>query len=470
MSEVATVAVFTAMQIARAVGGRMSRGSEEMETSGVSTDSRTLAPGELFIPLMGPNFDGHDFVGKAAAAGAAGVLIQRGRPLPRAEGTFVIEVGDTLQALGDLAHFHRERHEVSAVAVTGSNGKTTTKEMVASILSQGAETLKSEGNLNNLVGLPHQVLRLSPVHVRAVFEMGMNQPGEIRRLAEITLPQIGLITNIAPAHLEGLGSIEAVREAKGELLEAMGARGRAALSADDPHSRLLAQRFRRAGGEVLTFGLADGCDVRGEEIRLSAPEGTRFLLCVGDKGARVRLRGLGRHNVQNALAAAAAASLAGCSVEEIAQGLEQAKLPKMRLEVRALPRWEQCFLIDDAYNANPASVLQALETAAQLREEGRLFAVLGDMKELGAYAPDAHQEVGRAAARAADYLAGVGPMMGHAVEEARRFGLPADRARHFEEPAGAAAWVAGRLRPGDWVLVKGSRSMRMERAAEVLEG
>ena len=464
------MAVFTAMQIARAVGGRMARGSEGMEASGVSTDSRTLAPGELFIPLVGPNFDGHDFAVKAMSAGAAGVLIQRGRALPRAGEAFAIEVEDTLRALGDLARFHRERHEVSVVAVTGSNGKTTTKEMIASILAQGAETLKSEGNLNNLVGLPQQVLRLLPEHARAVFEMGMSQPGEIRRLAEVALPRVGVITNVAPAHLEGLGSIEAVRDAKGELLEAMGARGRAALSADDPHSRLLAGRFRQAGGEVLTFGLADDSGVRGEDVRVSAREGTRFLLRIGGRKLPVRLPGLGRHNAQNALAAAAAASLAGCSAEEIVRGLEQARLPKMRLEVRALPRREGCFLIDDAYNANPASVLQALETAAQLRGEGRLFAVLGDMKELGAYAEQAHREVGRAAARTADGLAGVGPMMGHAVDEARRAGLAADRARHFGEPAEAASWVADCLRPGDWVLIKGSRSMRMERAAEALEG
>jgi len=464
------VAVFTAMQIARAAGGRVARGREGMEASGVSTDSRTLAPGELFIPLVGPNFDGHDFAERAVAAGAAGVLVQRGRALPRAGEVFVIEVEDTLRALGDLARFHRERHEVSVVVVTGSNGKTTTKEMIASILAQGAETLKSEGNLNNLVGLPHQVLRLLPEHTRAVFEMGMNQPGEIRRLAWIALPQIGVITNVAPAHLEGLGSIEAVREAKGELLEGMGARGRAALSADDPHSRLLAERFRQAGGEVLTFGLAEDSKVRGEAIRVSAREGTRFLLHIGGRRVAVRLPGLGRHNAQNALAAAAAASLAGCSVEEVVRGLERAELLKMRLEVRALPRREGCFLIDDAYNANPASVLQALETAVHLRGEGRLFAVLGDMKELGAFDMDAHREVGRAAARTADCFAGVGPMMRHAVEEARRTGLAADRARHFGEPAEAASWVAGCLRPGDWVLVKGSRSMRMERASEALEG
>lgn len=464
------MAMFTAAQIARAVGGRVARGSEGMEASGVSTDSRTLAPGELFIPLTGPNFDGHDFIGRAAAAGAAGVIVQRGRSTPSLDGIFAIEVEDTLRALGDLARFHRERHDILAAAVTGSNGKTTTKEMLASIFFLGAETLKSEGNLNNLVGLPHQVLRLLPEHSRAVFEMGMNQPGEIRRLAEIALPRIGVITNVAPAHLEGLGSIEAVREAKGELLEAMGAKGRAALSGEDSHSRLLARRFREAGGEVLTFGFSADCGVRGSDIRVSAGEGTRFALHAGGREARVRLPGLGRHNVLNALAAAAAASLAGCPMDEIARGLERAAPPKMRLEVRPLPRWEGCSLIDDAYNANPASMLQALETAAQLRGEARLFAVLGDMKELGAYAEEAHRELGRAAARLADGLAGVGPMMALAVEEARRAGLPPERARRFEAPAEASAWVARCLKPGDWVLVKGSRSMRMERAAEALEG
>ncbi|MEK6710274.1 MAG: UDP-N-acetylmuramoyl-tripeptide--D-alanyl-D-alanine ligase [Nitrospinota bacterium] len=466
MSEVNTVAVFTARQIARAVGGRLLRGGEEMEASGVSTDSRTLAPGELFIPLIGPNFDGHGFIGKAEASGAAGALVERGRAFAGGEGFFLVEVEDTLRALGDLARFHRGRHEVTVAAVTGSNGKTTAKEMIASIFAQGAETLKSEGNLNNLVGLPLQVLRLTPEHARAVFEMGMNQPGEIRRLAGIALPGIGVITNVGPAHLEGLGSVEAVREAKGELLEAMGARGRAVLSAEDPHSRLLARRFREAGGEVLSFGFSRECGVQGDEVVVS-PRGTSFRLRLNGAEARVRLPALGRPNVLNALAAAGAASLAGCTMEEIAAGLEGASIPKMRLEVRPLARREGCFLIDDAYNANPASVLQALEVASQLRGGGRLFALLGDMKELGRCAEEAHREVGRAAARAADFVAGVGPMMGRAVEEARRAGLAAE---HFESPMAAAEWARGQLRGGDWVLVKGSRSMRMERAIEVLEG
>jgi len=462
-------AAFTARQIARAVGGRLVRGGEEMEASGVSTDTRTLAAGELFIPLLGPNFDGHAFVEEALGAGAAGVLLERGRLAPAAEGAFAVEVADTLRALGDLARFHRARHEPAVVAVTGTNGKTTTKEMIGAILAEGAQTLKSEGNLNNLVGLPLQVLRLGPEHARAVFEMGMSQPGEIRRLAEIALPRVAVITNVAPAHLEGLGSVEAVREAKGEILEGLGAEGWAVLSADDPQSRILARRFEEGGGRVLSFGFSPESGVRGEDVRVSA-EGTRFALRMGGEGDEVRLPALGRHNVSNALAAAAAASLLGSTREEVVRGLERVALPRMRLEVRAVAGREGCFLLDDAYNANPASVLRALEAAVLLRGRGRLFALLGDMKELGAHAEAAHREVGRAAAREADFLAAVGPMMAHAAEAARAEGMPGERVRRFEDPASAAAWVGDLLRPGDWALVKGSRSMRMERAVEVLAG
>jgi len=474
MSEVDVMTTgFTASDVARAAGGRLAWGGKAMEAFGVSTDTRTLAPGELFIPLVGPRYDGHGFLGKALARGAAGVLAASGRVPPEAGGAFAVEVADTLRALGDLARFHRGRHEeVAVVAVTGSNGKTTTKDMLAAVLAEGAPTLKSEGNLNNLVGLPQQVLRLEAEHRRAVFEMGMNRPGEIRRLTEIARPAVVVITNIAPAHLEGLGSIEAVRAAKGEALEAMGPGGAAVLCADDAQSAVLAGEFRRAGGRVLGFGFSAESEVRAEDVRLSAREGTRFRLRTPAGDAEVGIPALGRHNVRNALAAAAAGSLLGATLEEIARGLAKAVLPPMRLALREVPGRPGCFLLDDAYNANPASVLQALETAGALREGGRLFAVLGDMAELGSYAPDGHREVGRAVAALAagreDFFAAVGPLMALAAEAAAEAGMPGERIRRFDGPAAAAGWVAERLRRGDWVLVKGSRSMRMERAVEAL--
>jgi UDP-N-acetylmuramoyl-tripeptide--D-alanyl-D-alanine ligase len=461
-------AAFTAMEIEEAVSGRLLRGRPEMAVSGVSTDTRSIESGALFVPLVGPNFDGHDYLPDALAAGAAGALIERGRNLPETGGAFAIEVADTLYALGELARYHRARFDLPAVAVTGSNGKTTTKEMIAAIFSEGGKTLKSEGNLNNLIGLPHQVFRLIGEHTRAVFEMGMNRPGEIQRLAEIAAPGVAVITSIAAVHLEGLGSIEGVRDAKGELLDVMGPGGVAVLCADDEQSNILADRFRSRGGRVLTFGFSQESEVRGTDVRVTAHEGTGFLLHMDGEETKVRLPAVGRHNVMNALAAAAAASAAGSPLDEIIRGLSRAALPKMRLEIEEIPGHAGCFLLNDAYNANPASVVQAIETADLLKTPGRVFGILGDMKELGASEEAAHREIGRAAAAGGlDFFAGVGCLMALAADEARRAGMTDGQALSFDTPEAAAAWAKEQLRPGDWVLVKGSRSMRMERAVEV---
>lgn len=461
-------AAFTAMEIKEATTGRLLWGRPEMVVSGVSTDTRSIEAGSLFVPLVGPNFDAHDFLENALAAGAAGTLIERGRSFPPVDGAFAVEVADTLHALGELARYHRARFDLSVVAITGSNGKTTTKEMLAAIFAEGGETLKSGGNLNNLIGLPHQVFQLGGEHARAVFEMGMNRPGEIQRLTGIASPGVGVITSIAAVHLEGLGTIEAVRDAKGELLDVMGPGGTAVLCADDEQSQILADRFRSKGGRVLTFGFSQESEVRGTDIRVSAEEGTRFHLQMGEGDVEVRLRALGRHNVMNALAAAAAASIVGSPLDEIVRGLEHAELPRMRLEIEEIPGHAGCFLLNDAYNANPASVLQAIETAALLKSPGRVFGILGDMKELGASEETAHREIGRAvAAGGVDFFAGVGGLMALAADEARRAGMSADQAVSFDSPEAAAEWARAQLRPGDWVLVKGSRSMQMERAVEV---
>jgi UDP-N-acetylmuramoyl-tripeptide--D-alanyl-D-alanine ligase len=481
MADVA--AVFTAQEIEEAAAGRLTGGRADMAASGVSTDSRTIREGELFVPISGPNFDGHDYIGAAFGAGAAGCLSAPGRAtggrspgaarsIEPPEGVFIVEVEDTLTALGDLARRHRGRFELPVAAVTGSNGKTTTKEMIRAILAEGGETLASEGNLNNLIGLPLQVLGLGPAHERAVFEMGMNWPGEIQRLAGVARPGIGVITNIAPAHLEGLGSIEAVREAKGELLNAMEGEGVAVLpggepSGGDSHCGVLAERFRAAGGRVVTFGLTGECDARATDIRMSPRGETTFRLLLGGEEAEVRLGAVGRHNVLNALAAAAAAHEMGSGLDEAASGLARTNFPKMRLAVEELRGG--CFLLNDAYNANPESMRSAIQAAGELKGEGRAFGLLGDMKELGDYGEEAHREAGRwAASEGLDFLAAVGDAMRLAASEARAAGMPPERVGEFSTPEKAAAWVAERLKPGDWALVKGSRSMEMERAAEAL--
>ncbi len=462
-------AVFSANEIAAAVGGRLIRGDGSAHAAGVSTDTRTLEAGELFIALKGPNFDGAQFLAQAMEKEAAGVVVEQGADAPDGSAAFVVEVADTLRALGDLARAHRNRFEIPVVGVTGSNGKTTTKEMIAALLSRRGGTCRSEGNLNNLVGLPHQVLRLSEAHESAVFEMGMSEAGEIGRLAEIARPRIAVITNVGPAHIEGLGSVEAVRDAKGEILEALPPGGVAVLSNEDEHSRVLAGRYESKGGRVIRFGFSRESNFRADEIRIAA-DGTRFTLHCAYGESEVRLEALGRHNVLNALAAAACASALGVGLGEMADGLSRAVLPKMRLQAREVTGRPGVRLLDDSYNANPESVAQALETASALSGDGRLISVLGDMAELGPVAESAHREVGRKlAACGVDLFVGVGPLMRFASDEARRAGMDGARIMNFDTPEEAASSLGDMLLSGDWVLVKGSRSMMMERAIQGLE-
>jgi len=462
-------AVFSANEIATAVKGRLLRGDGSVRAAGVSTDTRTLEAGELFIALKGPNFDGAQFLAQAVEKKAAGVVVEKGADVPGEGAVFVVEVADTLRALGDLARAHRSRFEIPVAGVTGSNGKTTTKEMIAAVLSARGETRKSQGNLNNLVGLPHQVLRLGEEHAYAVFEMGMSEPGEIRRLAEIARPRIAVITNVGPAHVEGLGSVEAVRDAKGEILEAIPPGGVAILSNEDPHSRVLAERYEATGGRVVRFGLSPQSDFWADDIHFDA-ESAQFTLHCPDGEREIRIKALGRHNVLNALAAAACASALGVGLDEVGDGLTRVVLPKMRFEVREVPGRAGVHLLDDSYNANPASVARALETASALRGDGRLITVLGDMAELGLIAESAHREVGRQIiACGVDLFMGVGALMRFASDEARQAGMDGARLMNFDTPEQAASTLGGMLLPGDWVLVKGSRSMMMERVIEGLE-
>ena len=297
----------------------------------------------------------------------------------------------------------------------------------------------------------------------------MSEPGEISRLAEIARPQIAVITNVGPAHIEGLGSVEAVRDAKGEILEGIPANGVAVLSNEDEHSRVLAERYESRGGRVIRFGFSQESDFWADGIQIT-PDGTRFTLRSPDGESEVRIEALGRHNVLNALAAAACASALGVGLDEVADGLSRAVLPKMRLQAREVPGRGDIHLLDDSYNANPESVAQALETASALSGDGRLITVLGDMAELGPVAESAHREVGRMiAAGGVDLFVGVGPLMRLASDEARRAGMDGARILNFEAPEQAALSLGDMLLSGDWVLVKGSRSMMMERVIEGLE-
>ena len=473
---------FGVAELLAATGGALRSGpSEGSEACGVSTDSRTLARGELFVALAGPCeqpvrivLDGHRFLGDALRRGAWGVVVEE-RALQRAEvarevaawpGRVVIAVPDSLRALGDLAAYHRRRMPARIVGVTGSNGKTTTKEMTFAIAAEHWRVLRSQGNMNNLVGLPLTLLRLQAGHEVGVVELGMNHPGEIRRLAAIAAPQIGVVTNVGPVHLEGVGGLAGVAAAKGELLEGIAPGGAAVLNADDPATPGLAARW---AGRLVSFGLSATATVRAEEIEY-ASQGTAFTLRIAEGGqVRVRLPWLGEHNVRNALAAAAAAHCLGADCAQIGAGLSQARPAAMRFEIGTIP--PGVTVVNDAYNANPASMQASLAAFAQLGTVSRRALVLGDMLELGTAAPAAHEELGRAAARTEPaLLLAVGAFAECLAGGARAGGLDPAAIATVPDAETAARLLRGWLRPGDLMLLKGSRGVHLERVLDRLRG
>jgi UDP-N-acetylmuramoyl-tripeptide--D-alanyl-D-alanine ligase len=458
----------SAEEILKATGGAPLRSSHHgWSCSGISTDTRTLAAGDLFIALAGENFDGHDCLAKAADRGAAGFLIRAdsAKKLAMAPGELpVIAVPDTLKALGDIARGWRQRFPIPVVAITGSSGKTTTKEMVATIASRTRNALKTEGNLNNRIGLPLTLLRLRKNHELAIVEMGTNSPGEIARLAAIAVPDVGLITNIGPAHIEGLGSLEAIREEKGSLFEVMAGRGMALLNHDDPAIGVLAERLQ---GKRVTFGLGPGAAITAGRVETAGPEGVRFDLVIDGIDTPVFLAAAGEHNVRNALAAAAAAWTLGFDRSEIAAGLAAFRPVSGRTEIRQLGNG--AYLIIDTYNANPASVREALKTLLGLRENGNAVVILGDMLELGERSEEWHEEIGALLAnRDIQDLFLKGSLTKALAAGAIRMGFPAERIAFFDDPEQVVSSLRSRLKKGDWVLIKGSRKMKMDAVAEKL--
>jgi len=456
------MAMFTLKEIAEATGGDLS-GDPEQSAAAVSTDSRTVAPGELFVPLAGERYDGHDFIDGAAERGVTAFLAERrwldGNRLPA--GCSAVVVPDTLRALGDLAAWHRRRFKLKVVAVTGSNGKTTTKEMLARILAQTEPGLKTEGNLNNLIGLPLTIFRLTGRERWAVLEIGMSAFGEIDRLAEIADPQVGIITNAFAAHLETLESVEGVARAKGELFLRLKEGAVAVYNVDDP---LISGCPTHSDVTRLTFGLR-GAEVSSASIKSLGKKGESFTLRLPDGEQQVVLSAHGRHNVYNALAAAAAAHALGVPGEVIRLGLEEFTPYDKRFQLEEVAG---VTLIDDSYNANPASMAAALATLQELGGEGRLAAVLGDMLELGEGSGEAHRELGRLAAASVEKLCLLGALAGETAQGARDAGLGDSNllvARDHEE---LGRELADWLRPGDCVLFKGSRGMRMEKAAQAV--
>ena len=434
----------------------------------ICTDTRVLQPGDLFVALVGDNFDGHEFAAASVKKGAAGLVVSR--PLEALSNVPVILVPDTLRALGDMAAFRRSAMpDLKVVAITGSSGKTTVKEMTAAILEQNHKILKTQGNFNNLVGLPLSLLPVAPAHQFAVLEMGMNRPGEIGRLAEIAAPDVACILNVQESHLEGLGDIDGVAHGKGELFAGLGPEAVMAVNLDDPR---VCEQARKYPNRQVTFGCATAATVRATHIRNLAEEGMAFTLHVGDRKKRVAIRQPGIHNVGNSLAAAAMSHALGVEINEIASGLEIFSSYGNRLGIMELDNGLK--VINDTYNANPASVKAALKTLQGVAGGGKKVVALGDMLEMGSHSAAAHRSVGEAVADIdCDLLLVVGGFGRKTLDGARAAGMEKQNAREFSSKEEMATYlkklvVLGDLTAGDWLLVKGSRGMRMEILVEEL--
>ena len=444
-------------EVLAATRGDLVRLGDRLRFPGVTTDTRAIRPGELFVAIRGETHDGHRFLAEAVYQGAGAVLSERTEaeePLP----CTVVAVRDTLAALGDLAAFHRRRHRPRVLAVAGSNGKTTTKEMAAAILRHalGPEAvLHTRGTQNNLVGLPLTLLRLGDAHAVAVLELGMNGPGEVWRLAEIADPDAGVVICVAPEHLEGVGSLHGAAEAEAELFRRLRPSATAIVNADDPLVVAGAEGFP---GRVLRFGT--GGDVRADEIVDLGLGGSTFRLSVGSESVPVRLSIPGRHNVGNALAAAALTSLAGASLADVRDALAAFEGPSMRMQVERVAGGVT--VINDAYNANPASMAAALQTLAASPATRRI-AVLGEMRELGDETETAHEQLGRLAGTAGlDALLVVGAHAGLVRQGALAAGMDGARITIVADQVEAAERLGALCRPGDLVLLKASRGAALE--------
>jgi UDP-N-acetylmuramoyl-tripeptide--D-alanyl-D-alanine ligase len=417
----------------------------------------------LFVALRGQRFDAHQFLPQAATMGAAAAIVEQDVPLPPIPAGFgLLEVEDTLTALGELARTHRLRFRIPVAAVTGSNGKTTTKDMTAAILRTRGPALKTEGNLNNEVGLPLTLLSLEPAHLAAVVELGMNRAGEIARLTALARPDAGLITSVQPAHLEGLGTLEAVAAAKGELFAGLSREATAVVNLDD--AQIVAQS-RGIVARRVTFGRHPSADVRLAVVENRGRDGLAVVVRLQEAEYPFRLSHLGEHNALNATGAFALAHAIGFSPEECVRGLESARPHAHRLSLVQTP--EGIWLLDDSYNANPASMAAALRTLSALAKPGRSIAVLGDMLELGAAEQREHQILGELAASHAEVVAFFGPRSAQAHRVAADGGA---LSAHFEDIDELVVWLRERVRPGDLVLLKGSRGMRLERVIQGLCG
>jgi UDP-N-acetylmuramoyl-tripeptide--D-alanyl-D-alanine ligase len=431
---------------------------QELVAMGYSIDSRTVNFGDLFIALPGERFDGHDFVVSALEKGAVAALVQSGRAI-RADSRRLLYVEDTLQALQSLGAASRRLWGKPLLAITGSAGKTTTKEILAHMLGTRFRVMKSTGNLNNHIGLPLQLLKLEPEHDLAVVEMGMNHAGEIHTLGTLAHHDLAVVTCVAPVHLEFFGSLADIARAKYEMVETLHPGGVAVLNADDDYVSQFGRDFK---GKVVTFGIHRAADVAAQNIRLTGVSGSQFELVAGSVREAATLPLVGEHNIYNALAATAAAMERGVPPSEAVEALATVVAGDKRGQVLS---FAGATIINDSYNSNPSALKAMIDTLASMKAERRIL-VAGEMLELGPTAEALHRECGRYAAdKKIDVVIGVRGLAQGLAEAACGAGV---QSQFLETPEQAGEWLALHLRPGDAVLLKASRGVKLERALEVL--
>jgi UDP-N-acetylmuramoyl-tripeptide--D-alanyl-D-alanine ligase len=450
-----------------AIEGSLLQGAPDNPFHGVSINSRAVMKEELFVCIKGEHFDGHDFLADAIDKEVAGVILSDIKKMPdqadpTSEMPFVIQVPDTLKALQDLAGFQRRRDPLKVVAITGTNGKSTTKEMIAAILETKFKTLKTQGNLNNHIGLPLTLLKRGPSHEIGVLEMGMSAAGEIKRLAEIAQPDIGVITNISEGHLMQLKSIKEVQAAKGELFDSLTEEGTAIVNADDPLVLELAQSLR---AKTVTFGIDRPADVRASEIESKDNMGFHFKVQLFDKTLTVRLPYLGYCNIYNSLAALATGYSMGIHEEAMTRGLENFQHMSQRNEQT---QHKGINLINDAYNANPKSMTEALKTLVNFKTQGRRIFVIGDMLELGDRSIPAHEGLGEEIAQSnIDILVAVGKLANLSAKKVQSHAEGKIQVLELADHKEAAEFLTIEAKSGDCVMLKGSRGAAMEKILQI---
>jgi UDP-N-acetylmuramoyl-tripeptide--D-alanyl-D-alanine ligase len=460
---------FTTQEILQATGGRLLCGDLQLKYAGISIDSRRIASQELFVAIRGERHDAHRFVESVIKSGVKGILIQKGyaHGFPIADwsssGIACIEVNDTTHALGRIGAFHRRRSDIAMVTITGSNGKTTTRAMTTAVVSQRLHTHATQGNFNNEIGLPLTLLGLHPRHEAAVVEIGMNHPGEITRLADICSPDVGVITNVAPAHLEGLGNIDAIKEAKGELLAKINSQGAAILNADDPKVMELAVRVSQ---RLILFGSQSDATVRSLNIK-ETDKGIYFELALPGGQTSIHLPTPGRFMVANALAAAAVGHFLGLTENKIKQGLESFTPVQGRLNILKID--PSLTIIDDTYNANPGSMAAAIQTWHSLKKQHRGMLILGDMLELGQQSEHLHYQLGALAAQSGPYRLYVTGNFAEAVAQGAQAGGMHAETIFIGNHKDIIGDLVRQVRPQDHLLIKGSRGMAMEQIIDGLK-